>query len=895
MKGRDSASGDKQNGARPWALDVEETLRNLSVSRDRGLDASEAASRLERYGSNSLQASRERSVWAILLDQFKNLIILLLGTAAALSFAFGRWLEGVSILIAVVLNAGIGFFTEWRAVRSMEALEKLGHTRVRTLRDGRTRKLDSENLVPGDIVFVEAGDMVPADLRLLDASGLKADESSMTGESEGVSKQIEPIEPEAALSERFNMLFRGTAVTGGSGTGVVTATGMGTELGRIAAMAEGAEEEETPLEKRLDRLGRRLVWVTLAVTAVVALSGILAGKDLLLIIETAIALAVAAIPEGLPIVATIALARGMWRMAGRNALINRLSAVETLGSTTVICTDKTGTLTENRLSLRRVALPGSGSEPVRELGLGEGETDQASEEGGELLRGLLETGALCIEASEHAGSRKGDPLESALVSAAEEAGAARDDLLESMPLEREVPFDRSVRMMAVYNALGDGRYRVSVKGAPEAVLEACSRIRTPEGTVEMDEASLRRWEEENRDLAGEDGLRVLAGAMKDVEDPETDPYEELIFQGLYGLMDPPREGVRESVIACHQAGMRVIMVTGDQPLTARSIALALGMVDEEELEVVHGDEIGEEGEGTANRERVLRGPVFARVSPRQKLDLVTIHQEAGEVVAMTGDGVNDAPALKKADIGIAMGKRGTQVAQQAADMVLKDDAFYSIVAAVEQGRAIFYNIRKFILYLLSGNVSEVMIVTAALLAGAPLPLLPLQILYLNLIGDVFPALALGMGTGDPSLMERPPRDPKEAVLARRHWIYIVASSVVLAAAVLGGFALSFHWLEADRSGAVTVSFLTLAFARLWHVFNMREKGTRMVRNDVVRNPFVWGALGLCSILLLAGAYLPGLSLVLGLEAPDAASWGLILGMSLAPLAILQLQKGRASR
>ncbi len=894
MKSRDPAPSDRQDVAQPWALDVEETLRGLSVSRNQGLDASEAASRLDRYGPNSLHASRERSVWAILLDQFKNLIILLLGAAAVLSFTFGRWLEGVSILIAVVLNAGIGFFTEWRAVRSMEALEKLGHTRVRTLRDGRTREIDSENLVPGDLVFVEAGDMVPADLRLLDASGLKADESSMTGESEGVPKQIEAIEAEAALSERFNMLFRGSAVTGGSGTGVVTATGMGTELGRIAAMAEGAEEEETPLEKRLDRLGRRLVWVTLALTAVVALSGILVGKDLLLIVETAIALAVAAIPEGLPIVATIALARGMWRMAGRNALINRLSAVETLGSTTVICTDKTGTLTENRLSLRRVAFPGGGSESVRELDLGEGETPPASEEGGELLRGLLETGALCIEASGHAGSRKGDPLETALVSAAGEAGVARDDLLESMPLEREVPFDRSVRMMAVYNALGDGRYRVSVKGAPEAVLEACSRIRTPEGTVEMDEASLRRWEEQNRDLAGEDGLRVLAGAVKEVEDPETGPYEGLTFQGLYGLMDPPREGVREAVAACHRAGMRVVMVTGDQPMTARSIALALELADEEGLEVVRGEEIGKGG-GTANRDRVLRAPVLARVSPRQKLDLVTIHQEAGEVVAMTGDGVNDAPALKKADIGVAMGMRGTQVARQAADMVLKDDAFYSIVAAVEQGRAIFHNIRKFILYLLSGNVSEIMIVTAALLAGAPLPLLPLQILYLNLIGDVFPALALGMGAGDPSLMERPPRDPKEAVLARRHWAYIVASSVLLAAAVLGAFALSFHWLEADRAGAVTVSFLTLAFARLWHIFNMREKGTHVLKNDVVRNPFVWGALVLCSLLLLAGAYLPGLSLVLGLEAPDAESWVLILGMSLVPLAILQLQKGRASR
>ncbi|MCF8062008.1 MAG: cation-transporting P-type ATPase [Deltaproteobacteria bacterium] len=893
MKSREPALGENRDASQPWAFGVEELLQNLSVSADQGLDSTEAGSRLNRYGPNRLHAARERSVWSILFDQFKNLIILLLGAAAALSFAFERWLEGVSILIAVVLNAGIGFFTEWRAVRSMEALENLGRTRIRTLRDGRTRDIDSENLVPGDIVFVEAGDLVPADTRLVDASGLRVDESSLTGESEGVPKQTGPIDPKAALSERFNMLYRGTAVTGGSGKGLVVATGMETELGRIAAMAENAGEEETPLEKRLDRLGRRLVWVTLAVTAVVALSGILVGKDLLLIIETAIALAVAAIPEGLPIVATIALARGMWRMAGRNALINRLSAVETLGSTTVICTDKTGTLTENRLTLRRVALPGSGSEPVREVSLVEGGTGQVPADD-ELLRGLMETGALCIQAVQHAGSRKGDPLEKALVSGARSVGVERADLTASMPLEREIPFDRSVRMMAVYNTLEDGRYRVSVKGAPEAVLEVCSRIRTPEGTMEMDPEVRRRWNEENNDLAGEDGLRVLAGAVKEVEDADAEPYKDLVFQGLYGLMDPPRAGVRESVEACRHAGIRVIMVTGDQPMTARSIALALGMVGEKDVQVIRGEEIGKEGDKTANRDRVLRAPVFARVSPRQKLDLVTIHQEAGEVVAMTGDGVNDAPALKKADIGIAMGKRGTQVARQAADMVLKDDAFYSIVAAVEQGRAIFDNIRKFIVYLLSGNVSEIMIVTAALLAGAPLPLLPLQILYLNLIGDVFPALALGLGGGDPSLMDRPPRDPKEPVLARRHWIYIVASSVVLAAAVLGGFALAFHWLRADRSTAVTISFLTLAFARLWHVFNMREKGTHVLRNDVVRNPFVWGALGLCSLLLLAGVYAPGLSLVLGLEAPDVRAWGLILGMSLMPLVLLQIQKGRSA-
>jgi P-type Ca2+ transporter type 2C len=841
----------------------------------------------------------------ILVDQFESLIVLLLVLAAILSFSFGEWMQGLAIVVVIMVNGAIGFFTELNAVRSMEALQQMSRVNAKVRRKGQVEKIPAEDLVPGDIVVVEAGDIVPADLRLFEANKMQADESALTGESVPVSKHTDPTEEDVPLAERTNMLLKGTSLTGGSGHGVVVTTGMKTELGKISEMTEEAEEEEeTPLEKRLNRLGHRLIWVTLAVAVLVLISGLIAGKELLLLIETSIALAVAAIPEGLPIVATIALARGMWRMANLNAVVNRLSAVETLGSINVIFTDKTGTLTENRMTVKKLAV--SSEKGIHLIRLGNGNSEDSSffaddkdvePREHQVLRKILETGVLCNnasldnQASEDAGKGVGDPMEVALLVAGLKAGMRRDELLKKLPEEREEAFDPKTKMMATYHR-ENGRLRVAVKGSPEAVLKVCTSILSEKGERKIDEEVRSAWLEWNDRLAKE-GLRVLAAAEKEVDREDADPYKDLTCLGLIGLVDPPRKDVKEAIDACQAAGIRAVMVTGDQPVTAKNIALAVGLIDQPDIEVVHGSDIKEpENLSREERERLIKTPIFCRVTPKQKLDLIELHQKHGSIVAMTGDGVNDAPALKKADIGVAMGKRGTQVAQEAADMVLKDDEFRTIVVAVEQGRAIFDNIRKFILYLLSGNVAEIMIVGFAILAGAPLPILPLQILYLNMLGDVFPALALGLGKGEPSKMKRPPREPKEPILTRGHWIAIGGYGILICGMVLAAFALAFVWLEAEESRAVTVSFLTLAFARLWHTFNMRDTGTAFFRNEVTRNPFVWAALALCAGLLVVAIYLPGLSLVLSLEPPGANGWLLILGMSLVPWAVGQILKIR---
>jgi len=830
----------------PWAATIADVLRSQKVEAERGLDEREVKERRRRYGPNRLREARKRSARSILWHQVSSLMTVLLAAAAAVAFAMRDWVEGVAILVVIAINAALGFFTELKAVRSMEALRRLGQVSARVRRGGKVREVPAAELVPGDVVLVEAGDMVTADLRLVAGSKLQANESALTGESTPVEKASGAVGTQAPLAERACMLYKGTAVTRGSGEAVVVGTGLQTELGRITQLVEQTEPMATPLERRLDLLSHRLAWLTLALAAAVAGAGLAAGRELGLTLETAVALAVATIPEGLPVVATIALARGLWRLARRNALITRLSAVETLGAAGVICVDKTGTLTENRMAVERF-----------DLAAGEAARREA-----------LEIGVLCNNAQ----PELGDPMEMALLAAGEAGGVERKALLAAYPRLREVAFDPETRMMATLHRAGDG-VRVAVKGAPEAVLSACGL-----GYVQR-----REWLRRNEAFAAE-GLRVLALAAGRAADANADPYVNLVFVGLVALRDPPRAGVREAIERCHAAGIRVVMVTGDQPVTARAIARAVGLADDGAV-VLAGSELERyEALDDASRARLLSARVLARVSPRQKLDLVDLHQRAGAVVAMTGDGVNDAPALKKADIGIAMGRRGTQVAREAAVMVLKDDSFATIVAAVEQGRVIFDNIRRFVLYLLSCNVSEVMLVGLASLAAAPLPILPLQILFLNLVTDVFPALALGVGAGDPHVMQRAPRRAAEAILERRHWLAVMLHGALITGATLGAFALALVVLELDERASVTVSFLTLAFAQLWHVFNMRDPDAGVLANDVVRNPWVWGALVLCAGLIAAAIYVPFLARTLHIVPPGAAEWLVILALSALPLA-----------
>ncbi|MCW3783266.1 cation-translocating P-type ATPase [Defluviimonas salinarum] len=867
---------------KPFALAADAVATALSTDPAQGLSTVEAKRRQQLCGPNRLRRRAARSALSILLHQFSGIIVWLLGAAVVLSLILGDLAEAVAILVVLVINGAVGFFTELRASRSMEALLRIAEVRSLVRRDGRVRKVDAQDLVPGDIVLLEAGDIVTADLRLVEASNLQVDESVLTGESAPVEKDTPRVAADAGIGDRANTAFRGTAITRGAGEGIVVATGMGTEIGRISDLAQSAEGEASPLERRLDRLGHRLVWLTLALAVLTILAGVLQGHAFGTMLQTGVALAVAAVPEGLPVVATLCLARGMWRMAARNALITRLSSVETLGATTVVLTDKTGTLTENRMAVVRYLLAGG---DVAFEAKGEARA------GDDRLAAALRVGALCINAEPGDGAAEdhgGDPMEIALLTAAEAAGIGRGWLKEHYPRVRKHAFDPDRRMMASVHADG-ARFLYAVKGAPEAVLEVCDRQLGAEGPVPLDASGCADWARRQSEAARE-GLRLLALAMKEAASDGDPPYEGLTLVGLVCFLDPLRADVPEALRASLDAGVRVVMLTGDHADTAATIARHAGL-GEDGLVVIEGRDLrgfDAETAGEDMRERVLAADVFARVEPETKLRLVSLFQKHGHVVAMTGDGVNDAPALRKADIGIAMGLRGTEVAREAADMVLMDDAFATIIAAMRQGRVIFANIRRFVVYLMSCNVSEVLVVGLAVAAGLPPPLLPLQILFLNLVTDVFPAFALGFGRGGDRVMRRPPRDPGEPIVGRPEWIWIGVLGGIITAATLAAFGLALFWLGLDPQRAVTVAFVTLALAQLWNVFNVRSVGGRLLRNDVTRNPFVWAALGFCTVLIALALWWPGLSGILDLPHPGAAGLRLAVGLSFGPLMVGQL-------
>lgn len=875
-------------GKYPWQLPALDLMLALGTTRA-GLTDREVARRLRLHGSNLLRQKKARHWGAILGAQFKSLIVFLLATASVVSFAFGKAVEAVAIGAVIVLNAAIGFLMELKATRSMEALGRLGQATATVRRNDELSKVPAASLVPGDVVVFEAGDMVTTDVRLIEANKMQVNESALTGESLPVSKTASVLpDSQLPLGERRNLLFKGTVITRGSGEGVVYATGGSTEIGQISRLVEEAEDEITPLEQRLNRLGRRLLWLTLVIALWVLVSGLLAGQEPLLLIESAIALAVATVPEGLPIVATLALARGMWRMARKNALLRRLSAVETLGSTSVILTDKTGTLTENQITVRQILVSdreydvcGSPHGANGRFVSNGATVEPASEP---LLLGTLRAAVLCNNAELPSNSAPegphgvGDPLEVALLVAGVKAGLSQDQLRRSFPEIGEEAFDPETRMMATVHA--NGARLTVVKGAPEAVFEHCTEVETSTGRARFDDCRRSEWTRRNSRLAAR-GLRVLALAEKTALAPDEKPYSRLTLLGLVAMLDPPRQEVRQVVAACREAGVRIVMVTGDQAATAGHIAREVGLSMDGDGGVVSGPELGDEA-------RVLQATVLARTSPKQKLDVIRAHQRAGHIVAMVGDGVNDAPALKQAEIGVAMGRHGTQVAQEASEMVLRDDSLGTVVVAIREGRIIFDNVRKFVVYLLSCNISELLAVGISPLVGLPLPVLPLQILFLNLVTDVFPALALAACEGEANIMQRPPRPAHEAVLERKHWHAIVRYGVLLTASVVGSLCIAHFVLGSSRLEAITISYLTLGLAQTWHVFNIRATNAPAFANEVSKNPWVWGAVVICVTLLLATVYLPGLSDVLQTEPPTKAGWFLILASSALPLAITQL-------
>lgn len=877
----------------PFSLKADDLAAGLEVDPAIGLDVQDVGRRRARYGMNELRRHRTVSVLSIFAHQFNSIIIWLLALAAAFSFYLGDLVEALAIVVVLLINGAIGFFTELRAARSMEALRHFAEVHTRVRREGEARMVDARDLVPGDIVLLEAGDVVTADLRLCQASALLADESVLTGESTPVAKVTDALDARTDLADRRNMAFKGTAVTRGAGEGIVVATGMSTELGRISGLVETAEAKVTPLQERLDRLGQRLVWLTLALAAITVGAGLFWGHDAADLIKTAVALAIAAVPEGLPVVATLCLARGMWRMAERNALISNLPSVETLGATTLILTDKTGTLTENRMTVVRYILDGRDVGPDELAGEPLPDDDR--------LKWALRLGVLCNNASlgEREDGNKaagtGDPMEIALLAAAQKTGLLRKTLLESFAEVREHAFDPAMKMMATVHT-EDGKFLFAVKGAPEAVIERCRTVLGKEDVRELSDAGRAEWTARG-DEAARSGLRLLALAMKREGDADSDPYEGLTLVGMACLLDPVRADVPAAIRACQEAGVRVVMMTGDHADTAARVAQDAGL-GEGTLDVLEGRDLSglaiETATG-ADRDRVLSADVFARVAPETKLRLVTFYQMNGEIVAMTGDGVNDAPALKKADIGIAMGQRGTQVAREAADMILLDDAFGTIVAAMQQGRVIFDNIRKFVVYLMSCNVSEILVVGLAVGVGLPVPLLPLQILFLNLVTDVFPAFALGLWRGDDKAMAEPPRDPEEGIVDRHHWVLIGALGGLMTVLTLGAFASALFWLSLGPEQSITVAFLTLALAQLWNVFNVRATGSDLLRNEITQNPYVWAALAVCLLLITASLWLAPLSALLGLPNPGIGGLALAFGLSWVQLILGQIVRVFALR
>jgi Ca2+-transporting ATPase len=875
-----------------FALEAGEVAEKFDTRPAQGLAEAEAVRRRGVHGPNRLREHKTRSTLLILAHQFTGIIVWMLAAAAVLSFVLGDVADSVAIVIVLLLNGAIGFFTELRAARSMEALMRITEVHTRVRRDGRVREINAHELVPGDIVVLEAGDVVTADLRLVNVSNLFCDESLLTGESAPIAKQTAGIAPDAGVADRTNMAFTGTAVTQGLGEGIVVATGMETQLGHISALADEADSDASPLEQRLDKLGQKLVWLTLCLAALTSLAGILWGNSVAEMIKTGVALAVAAIPEGLPVVATLCLARGMWRMAARNAIVTQLSSVETLGATTLILTDKTGTLTENRMSVVSYLLDGADVEFAREGDEGAFRmSDSGDPAGQESLNWALKIGVLCNTAEpdlQDGSARIGDPMEIALLAAAAKADLTRSSLAADYREVRQYAFDPLRKMMAtVFSRSDDILY--AVKGAPEYVLDVTRSVLADGGSRDMSEQDLDEWRARSA-LAASRGLRVLALAMKTAATETEDPYEGLTLVALVCFLDPLREDIPAAIKASQDAGVRVVMMTGDHADTAAKIAQEAGL-GTEPLKVLTGRDLAAIDPSSADektRESVLQTDVFARVAPDTKLKLVSLFQDQGHVVAMTGDGVNDAPALKKADIGIAMGLRGTQVAREASDIVLKDDAFATIIAAMRQGRTIFENIRNFVVYLMSCNVSEILIVGIAVGVGLPAPLLPLQILFLNLVTDVFPAFALGLGRGDDETMTEPPRDPNEPIIDRKRWFLIGLLGGAITLATLTAFMLALFYLDLGAETAVVVAFLTLALAQLWNVFNVRRPSLAVVRNEISRNPYVWAALALCLGLLGLAMGHPTLADVLGLHWPGAEGMLLAVSMSFLPLVIGQV-------
>jgi len=882
-----------------------EICKKLNVDPERGLSDREVNRRLVEFGHNTLTVKKGVNPVFLFLGQFKDFMVLVLMVATLVSGLLGEIADAITILAIIMLNAILGFIQEYKAEKSMESLRSLAAPEAMVLRNNISEKIPASELVPGDIVLIEAGDRVPADIRWLKAINIRVEESALTGESQAVAKHSQQLNDEyVPVADQKNMGFMGTVVVNGRGIGIVISTGMNTEMGVIAGMIQDVKEEDTPLQRRLAQLGKWLVTLSVAVCVVVVITGILQGESLYKMFFAGVSLAVAAIPEGLPAIVTVALAVGVQRMVKRNAVIRKLPTVETLGCATVICSDKTGTLTQNEMTVRRIfcddqviTVSGQGYDPKGDYQGADPFKDKGS------LKELLKCASLCnnsvltkkgVRISGVFRGKKndsiwgidGDPTEGALLVAAAKAGIWREGLERKEQRIAEIPFDSERKRMTVIYKNKDG-YKAWVKGAPDVIMGLCTREMTGQGIVELTPERRKQILYMNDEMAS-NALRVLALSTKNVQvdDPEGKVENDLVFIGLMGMIDPPRVSAVKAIRVCQAAGIKPVMITGDHKLTAKAVARELGILKGPNQEVITGADLDRMTNEDLEKS-VMSISVFARVAPRDKLRIVRAFKENGQIVAMTGDGVNDAPAIKEADIGVAMGQTGTDVTKEASSMIIADDNFATIVAAVEEGRGIYDNIRKFIRYLLSCNLGEVLVMFLGTLVGLPLPLLPIQILWVNLVTDGLPAMALGVDGTDGDIMKRKPRLPDESVFARGLGRKIVIRGTMIGVGTLLVFVIGL-WSGVGLLEARTMAFTTLVFSQLFHVFDCKSERRGIFEVGLFSNPLLVVAVLISVSMQLCVIYLPVLQAIFKTAALGAWQWLLILIIAGGPSVIIGL-------
>ncbi|HMM21772.1 MAG TPA: cation-translocating P-type ATPase [Selenomonadales bacterium] len=891
------------------SVDIDPIMTMLESDKEKGLSGPEAKQRLLQEGPNELKEKERETLLQRFISQFKDFLVLILIAASVISAFTGEFVDSAVIIAIVLMNAALGVFQEFKAEKALESLKKMAAPSAKAVREGRLTTVPAAELVKGDIVLLEAGDYVPADIRLIESMNLKVEEAALTGESVPAEKRTAPLEEDAALGDRRNMGYMSTIVTYGRGKGIVVSTGMDTEIGKIAAMLQSCPSEATPLQKKLEQFGKTLGVLCLAVCAVVFALGLfngyrdgaLDGGDIRSLLMTSISLAVAAIPEGLPSVVTIVLALGMQRMVKRNAIIKRLHAVETLGSITVICSDKTGTLTQNQMTVVKtfvsgdmLEVTGEGYQPDGTFSRDGKPVDSGAQPG---LAFLLLGSALCNDArlvqDAETGSWKvaGDPTEGALLVAAAKGGYEREAAASLYPRIQEIPFDSGRKMMTTFHRGKDGKILAFVKGAPDVMLSRATAVLAGEGARLLTDADGERIRRANKEMAAQ-ALRVLAIGYREFdalpEDISPEAVErDLIFIGLAGMIDPPRTEAREAVKVCAAAGIRPVMITGDHPETAYAIARDLGIAQDEN-QVMTGRNLDALSAGEL-KDAVTRANVFARVSPEHKVAIVEALRADNQIVAMTGDGVNDAPALKKANIGVAMGITGTDVTKETADMVVTDDNFASIVSAVEEGRVIYANIRKFVYFLLSCNTAEVFVIFFAMLLGWPIPLLPIQLLWINLVTDAFPALALGVERKEADVMKQSPRNPDEPILNKKLKLLVGAQSLAMCAVVLGAFQYGLHTYNGDLAMGRTFAFITLIASQLVCAYSARTEHQSVFSVGLFSNKYMNLAVAVSSALMLLSVYGP-LSYIFKTVPPTAEQWLVLIALTPVPLLVAELLK-----